>query len=363
MALGKAAAVAFGAPRGYKAAMRVSLFEDSVPYDSQTPATRPLGGAARAVVGLAQAMHGAGHDVTVFNRLRRGHDADGIAWRPLDDPQAAVPADVALAVGRPSLLARLGSAGRRVFWAVGPAELLMRQRTRDLLAIYRPLLAFPAMTARAAWDGEPDVPACVVPPGIAEPYRFDLPIIPLAPVQAICTAHPLQGVAALIDLWRGRIRGAIADAELTLYSALLARGAAGEAVPDQIAPVLAAALQARDDGVTIAEPQPDHEMAFAYRDARAHLHPAGEADPYPFALADSQACGVPAVARRRGAAGCVIADGESGYLAPDDEAFANLAILMLDDENAFERTSAAARDAGRARQWTTAVAVLEEAAP
>ncbi len=343
--------------------MRVSLFEDSVPYDSQTPAVRPLGGTARAVVGLAQALCGAGHDVTVFNRLRRGYDADGIAWRPLDDPNALVPADVAVAVGRPSLLTRLGHAGRKLLWAVGPAGLLARRRTRDLLVEHQPLLAFPAEAARDAWDGNPGVPVCIMPPGIPEPYRFDLPIIPLAPLQAVCTAHPLQGVARLIDLWRGPVRRAVEDAGLILYSALLARGAAGEAVPDAVAPVLAAALQARDDGVTIAEPRPDDEMAFAYRDSRVHIHPAGESDPYPFALADSQACGLPAVGRREGAAGNVVTDGETGYLAPDDEALANLVVLMLDDDNAFERTSDAAREKGRSRQWTTAVAAIEEAAP
>jgi hypothetical protein len=343
--------------------MRISLFEDSVPYDSQTPATRPLGGTARAVVGLAVSLAGAGHAVTVFNRLRRGHDTDGIAWRPLDGPHGAVAADLAVAVGRPSLLARTAGAGRCVFWATGPGRLLDRRRTHALFARHRPVLAFPAEAARQRWGGVHGLETCLLVPGIPDPYRFDLPIIPLAPVQAIATVHPLQGMEWLIELWRTRIRRQVEDARLVLYSALLARGAAGGPVPDAVAPVLAAALQARQDGVVVSEPQSDEEMAFLYRDCRVHLHPAPGDDPFSFALADSQACGLPALARRGSAADGVIVDGETGYLAPDDEAFVNLTTLFLDEDDAFEKCSGRAREVGRARQWGAAVTTLADLAP
>ncbi|MEX2643564.1 MAG: glycosyltransferase [Acetobacterales bacterium] len=343
--------------------MRISLYEDSIPYDSEVARSRPLGGVAKAVVGLAEELARAGHDVSVFNRLRHARVSEGVAWRPLDGDEEAAGADLAIAVGRSALLDRTEAASRRALWVTGSAGHLSRRMVRERLERWRPVLAFLGDVQMRQWSREPDLPACCIRPGVAAPYLYDVPIVPMAPAQAIATAHPTGGLLGLVGLWRERIRPNLEHARLTIYSAQLAAGAEGGRVTDEVAPVLAAAMEARDSDVVIAAPKPDEDMAFAYRDCRVHLHPAAGRSAFPFTLLESQACGLPAVARRGSAADDAVVDGVTGYLAPDDEAFANLAVLLLDDDKAFEALSVRAREHGRVRRWSEAVRAVEALAP
>ena len=66
--------------------MRILFADDGVPYDGRTPAESPLGGGERAVVGLARALAGRGHDVSVATQLVEPETIDGVAWLPLPLP-------------------------------------------------------------------------------------------------------------------------------------------------------------------------------------------------------------------------------------------------------------------------------------
>ena len=48
--------------------MLITFLDDSIPFDGHSPVGQPLGGAEKAVVGLAVALAGRGHTVRVFNR-------------------------------------------------------------------------------------------------------------------------------------------------------------------------------------------------------------------------------------------------------------------------------------------------------
>ena len=75
------------------------------------------------------------------------------------------------------------------------------------------------------------------------------------------------------------------------------------------------------------------------------------------ALAESQAS-LPAVARPLGAAGERIQDGKTGFLAKDDNAFAEMAIRLLDDQATHARMSEHAREIG-GTPWSTVAGQFE----
>ena len=116
---------------------------------------------------------------------------------------------------------------------------------------------------------------------------------------------------------------------------------------------------AADHGVTIMAPTGDRDMAKAYAMARVHLYPGSEREMYCSTLAESQAVGLPAVARPVGSVKERFTDRQSGFLAPDDDAFVENALAMLQDDEAFQAASKTATRSGRGRSWDSAATEFE----
>ena len=182
---------------------------------------------------------------------------------------------------------------------------------------------------------------------------------PLNPPRAVVTTHPLRGLEWLLDVWRKRVHTKIPWAELHVYSAVLEKGALGAKVSASIKPILDQALAAESCGVRLIRPLSDPEMVDVYRQSRAHLYPSSSRDVLCNTLAESQAVGLPAVARPIGAADERLRNGETGYLAPDEESFANLTIRLLDDVDMFNRLSEQARAQQRNIGWDRAAEEIE----
>jgi hypothetical protein len=81
-------------------------------------------------------------------------------------------------------------------------------------------------------------------------------------------------------------------------------------------------------------------------------------------LAESQAAGLPAIVRATGGASAQLLErvknGVSGYFAPDDDAFVNLAVALLAPDGAVYRNLARdARTHQRSRGWNDAAIEFE----
>jgi glycosyltransferase involved in cell wall biosynthesis len=100
-------------------------------------------------------------------------------------------------------------------------------------------------------------------------------------------------------------------------------------------------------------------MAALYRAARLHLYPGHPDDMACWTLMETQACGLPAVARPLGAVHERLRDGQTGQTAPDDEAFANVAIRLLSDDQAFWSMSRDAHLLQRDRSWDVVAAEFD----
>lgn len=337
--------------------MRITLIDDSIPFDGYTPGGQPLGGAEKAFASLPGALARRGHKVQVFNHCRFRMNIEGAQWEPWDTPRP-LQSDVLIAFRKPALLESVRQAGRRVLWLTAPADYLDRPAHKRLLKDHRPALVFLGHTHRATWTGA-GLPAAVIPPGLRFDYLSEAPSAPAAPPRAIVTTHPLHGLDWLLRVWCERIHAACPEAQLHVYSNVLDKGSLGGEVPDAVKPVLAQALAAAGQGVVIKRPEGDIGMADNYRQARVHLYPGHTGDMGCFTLMETQACGVPAVARPLGAAPQRILDGQTGFLVPDDEAFANVALRYLTDEDLFWSANRDARLQHGKRSWDVAAAEFE----
>lgn len=338
--------------------MRITLIDDSIPFDGHSPAAQPLGGAEKAFAGLASALAKRGHEVQVFNRCAFPVTVEGAAWRGWESARPPE-TDVLIAYRKPQLLDEVPEAKTRILWLAAPAQYLNRPAAQAILDRTRPVLVFQGHRHKETFSGWRAFREAVIAPGVRPDYLDELPMEYVDPPRAVVTTHPQQGLDWLLVQWMERIRPQNPRAELHVYSAVLDRAMLGGEVPEAVRPVYNLLRTMDRLGVRVHRPLADPGMAQAYRSARVHLYPGAEADMLCSTLMESQATGLPAVVRPLGAARERVRDGQTAFVVPDAAAFANTTLRLLGDDDLFFAMSRDARTLQRHRPWDVVAAEFE----
>lgn len=337
--------------------MHITLVDDSIPFDGFTASARALGGAEKAFAALPGALARRGHTVTVFNRCRWSLFIEGCQWETLDGHKPLL-TDVLVAFRKPALLEFVRQARRRVLWTTATARQLERAAASGPVADHKPLVLL-SSAAQVPAEGLRGLKLAALPPAVRNDFLAERTTGPAQPPRAIVTTHPSHGLDWLLSLWLERIRPQVPDAELHILSMGLAKAAEGGEIEEALRPLAERVLAARDYGIVIRRPGGDGTMTQVYGEASVHLYPGHEGDTTAFTLMESQACGLPAVLRPLGAAPERVADGRSAYVAPDDDAFANLTVMLLSTPDLSASMGAEARSLYTGRTWDAAAQHFE----
>lgn len=337
--------------------MHITLVDDSIPFDGYTASSRPLGGAEKGFAALAGALARRGHTVAVFNRCRWSMFIEGAQWETFEAKKPLI-TDLLIALRKPELLGFIRQAKRRVLWHTAPGRLLERKSTRAVFDDLKPTVLLCSETQAMDWQAR-GLKVALLPPALKSDFLADSDITQEQPPRAIVTTHPAHGLSWLVDVWVDKIRPLAPTAELHIHSMSLAKMAEGGGIDDALQDLAIKILAAKGDGIEVFRPQGDSLMAAAYRQSMVHLYPGHPDDSTAFTLMESQACGTPAVLRPLGAAPGRVVDGASAYVAPDDDAFANLAALLLNNADTRANLGAEARALYQGRTWDRAAERLE----
>ncbi|MBF0356409.1 MAG: glycosyltransferase [Alphaproteobacteria bacterium] len=337
--------------------MRIVMADDSVPFDGYTSGHQPLGGTEKAFAALASALAIRGHEVRAFNRCRFKMTIEGAKWEPWDQMRP-LEADLLIAWRKVGLLTSVRQAAQRLLWVAAPGAYLERASNRELIDSTGARLVFQSSKHKASFNAWNKALPVVVGPGVRSDYCCEAPIEPASPPLAVATTHPLHGLDWLLDLWPS-IRARVPAARLALYSAVLDKGRQGGEVAPEIRPVLDKALALAEAGVFIERPLGDMDMPGVWRKARVHLFPAHADDWLATTLMESQASGIPAVARPLGVAPERLIDGQTGQLVPDADAFANVAAELLSNDDLFWSMSRDAKLWQAGRGWDVVAGEIE----
>ncbi len=340
--------------------MLVTLVDDSIPFNGMTPAYQPIGGAEKAFASLPAALARQGHVVRAVNRSPNSLGFENVSWIHWDGRKPPI-TEVLIAFRKPLLLEFTRATRARILWVAGPPDYLHRPPVHEVLSRTDAKLVFLGNTHSEAYrsQGENAIYYRSIVPGVREEYRGADEMTPDDPPTAVVTTHPKHDLDWLLGLWIERIRPQAPNAVLQVYSAALKRAENGETLADDLAPVFEKARAGAEHGVTIMAPTGDRDMAKAYARARVHLYPGSEREMYCSTLAESQAVGLPAVARPIGSVKERFTDRQSGFLAPDDDAFVENTLVMLKDDDAFQTASKTARRTGRGRSWDSVASEFE----
>ncbi len=351
--------------------MHITFFDDSIPYDGDTPMHQPLGGMEKAVVGVSRALAKRGHDITVINRCADVKMIEGVRWLPWDMPRPPE-ADVVIALRKPALFGEMENVDKRVLWLTASAKYLGKSINQKRLETYEPTLLFMSKAHHETWNPWKDFKTAIINPGVANSFVAKQPgdeINPEGEVDilegeetfpnAVVTTHPLHGLETILDLWIKSINIRVPNATLNIFSGALFRGINGGEVPDAMQGLLEKVKAAELKNVVVKKPMSDPQMAAFYRDSDVHLYPRIDSEVYCSTLAESQACGLPAVAYDKGAASEHIRNGQTGFVVPDSPAFANVAVHMMSNRSAQINMSRDARLMQRDRNWDVVAAEFE----
>jgi glycosyltransferase involved in cell wall biosynthesis len=327
----------------------VVMADDGIAFDGATAEAGPLGGAETAFVALAEALTARGHDVRAFSRGAASVRHRGVSWAPID---ADAPRSCDLYIGNRGhrLIGLVRCPRRRVLWLHNPAHYLRKPRLSMRIAWYRPLLvATGAYHASTIPGWLPDGGRAVIPYGVLDRFRYASPRKPPAP-RAVFTSNPLRGLDWLLDLWVGRIKPAVPEAELHIYAGNAVYGGTGKHAA-RINGILARADTLGEAGIYRHEPIGRELLVEVLTGARAMLYRGDPGETFCLALAEAQALGVPAVVTPLGSVGERVADGASGRVADSDDAFVEAAIAVLRDDDLWRRWHQGALAGQRGLSW------------
>jgi glycosyltransferase involved in cell wall biosynthesis len=347
---------------------RIVLADDGIEFDGRTPEERPLGGAESSVVALVETLAARGHDVHVRNRCRAPLDHKGVHWRPLGDMQSRNDwpdgTDLYIANRGDKLIPLMPNARRTVFWIHNPARYLMKWRYLWKLWRTRPIVVFIGRyhaTTYPAWA--PDGGRAVIPYGLPEAFCQAGPLKDPPPPRAVFTSNPMRSLDWLLEIWGRDIQPKVPAAELHVFAGSATYGSVGERNKNVMDEILARAKSLERKGVVVRGAVPKATLIRELRGCRAMLYRGDLEETFCLAVGEAQAMGVPAVVENIGSVSERVIDGETGFVAPDDIAFAEAAKRLLTDDALWRRQHLAALERQRSWRWADAAAAFERLIP
>ena len=339
-------------------AMHIIIVDDSSPYDGARAMAGPIGAMEKSVAHLAVALTERDHTVQVFTRCENPEPVGAVAWKAIGD-ERPMHADALIACRRPSLLNFVASTPRRVLWATAPGFTLQNDSHRPRILAFDATTVLQGSYHEQTWDEKLKMPMRVITPGVAAPFLERKPMESADPPYAVVTGDPRQGLDWLIQTWTSGVNPIAPKAELHIYSAALHAFAEGATPPDDYRKIHNLVNTTKHRNVKVKAPLPDEEMVGVFRAARVHMHAGSPLDMMAGTLAESQAIGLPAVIRPRGASVERVRDGHSGVVTDDEGAFTTAVLKLLNNDSEFRRMSAQGRMTAGRRNWDAAAADWE----
>jgi glycosyltransferase involved in cell wall biosynthesis len=337
----------------------VVMADDGIAFDGATAAAGPLGGAETAFVALAEALAARGHDVEARSNCRAPLCHNGVAWAPL---ASGVPGECDLYIGNRGhrVIGLVPRAKRRLFWLHNPGSYLKKPRFALRLTWHQSTIVTTSLYQASTvpkWLIFGDNQVKIIPYGVLDYFRQAEPREP-PPPRAIFTSNPLRGLDWLLDLWVARIIPAVPDAELHIFAGPAVYGGAVKRGSEMEA-VLARAERLRSHGVRLHVPVGRGALALMLAGARVMLYRGDPGETFCLSLAEAQAMGVPAVVQPIGSVVERVVDGETGYIAASDAAFAEAAVRLVRDDALWRRYHRNALQSQRGLGWDEVAAKFE----
>lgn len=303
-------------------------------FDGRSGDQQPLGGVESSLIAIGEALAARGHRVRVFNDCTAPVTHKGVEWMPLSQG-LPLRADLYVANRDHELLLHVPFARNRALWLHNPGWKASGWRYRAKLAALPADIIVLGDYHRTTCPDWMQRRIVTIPLGLADRFR-NHPFRPAPPPpRAVFTSNPARDLDWLLRVWCESIRPRVPEAELLLFSGPQVYQMRPGTGMDLMNRVLAKAAALGEHGVRPQQPVRRDALAGHVAQARAMLYRGHEEETFCLALAEAQALGVPCVVQPIGSAAERVRDGITGHVAPDEQGFADHAVRLLTDDEAW----------------------------
>lgn len=316
---------------------KIVYIADGAAFNSRMLGKQAMGGAESACIHFVKALADASHDVTVYTTAGETYSEDNLHWKPLASfvPQSA---DIVFAHRSPHLFSAYPvNAKRKILYLHNPASYLNKWRHRKYIYKHKPEVIFSGNYHASTWPKWlPKTNKLIIPYAVDNAFKTSDKRDTPKP-RAIFTSNPLRSLDWLLDTWERYIAPACPEAELHLYCGPEVYPGLKQSKAKQMQAVLEQAKQLKDKGVVIHKPLARDKLIEALSQARVMLYRGDPGESYCLALAEAQALGVPVVTAGIGSTRERVIDGKTGFIAAEQQAFANAAIRLLQQDTLWQQ--------------------------
>ncbi len=342
----------------------ILLADDGIEFDGRTAEQRPLGGVESSVILLMEELAKRGHRVHVRNKCIAAIEYKGVDWKPIADGDWPSDIDLYIANRGDKLIKQMPSAKRTIFWIHNPAQFLLKWRYLYKLWQVKPAIIYIGDYHKTTYPGwAPGGQNIVIPYGLPDAFCLASECETPPRPRAVFTSNALRSLDWLLDLWSNRIEPAVPGAELHLFTGAATYGAVGDQKAAAMNAVIAEADGLVGQGVIVRGPVAKTQLVKEFSEARCMLYRGDLNETFCLAVGEAQASGVPTVVRDLGSVVERVIDGETGFVAKDDEQFVRSAINLLTDDDLWRRQHCSALEKQRQWRWPDAAAAFEDLLP
>ncbi len=295
----------------------IVFLHDGTDFSGETLRHSSMGGTESSIVQLAEALARRGHDVSVFNGVKKPVQEFSVSWQPIAEAPQRASGEIGIAVGSPRAFRDLSFASN-VLWLHNPTKIRREIRRGNVLPLLR---ARPALVVLGAYHAAhvprwlPVRSRTVLHHGIHPDFFQKTPRADPPPPRAIFTSQPYRGLDRVLHLWKN-VKGRVPDAVLEVFAPKAHQAEAN-------------AKLAEIEGVAFRGSIPRAGIAAELAGTRVQLTPGHHDETYCLAAAEATAAGVPIVTFGIGALAERVRNRETGFIVRNNAEFIDRTVMLL----------------------------------
>ena len=336
--------------------MRIIFLDNSIYLNATSLNLKALDSIQKILLNFSAELSNRNHEVVIYNQARHKKIKKAIVWKNIKDLKQDK-ADILIVVQDIDLLKyKVKAKIKFLFLHYRPQEKLDKNIFINLIKQKFCILYSNNFVVSNLPDIYKYVPKLHFKIGVSNHYR-EVKLYNTTQYNTFVTTHPLKGLDWLIELWTKYVHTKIPWAELHIYSKLLDQNEVAKNI--KIRNLKLSLELNKDSGIFIKSPLPQKEFISKLANYKIHLCPSLDNSFQYLSILESQACGIPVIARETVSIYDCIYNNETGYIVKDELSFARKIIQVLSDNQLFATLRNNSRLNNYVISWSDAVTNFE----
>ena len=312
--------------------MQIIFLDNSLNLTSSSINFKALDSIEKILIKFSIALSQKNHKVTIYNRANHENSYKNVVWKNINKLNNNE-ADILILFQDIELLKyRVKAKIKFLFLHYKPTEdfdnsLLVKLIKEKICILYTNNYLINALPHNFNY-----IPKIYFKLGVDEIYK-ESKILHSQYSNVFVTTHPTKGLDWMLNVWLKYIHPKVPWAELHIYSKLLYQSKTTNNI--KIRNLKLTLEVNKNSGIFVKQPLPQKEFVLELTKYKLHLCPSLDNDVQYLSILESQAIGIPVIARETGSLYECIYNNETGYIVKDEESFARKVIQVLSDNRLF----------------------------